>query len=104
MANRDNLSTGTSKGGLSDDWIVEEQYWRTNWNTRPYVSADRGFDYYRPGYQYGFESGNRYRGRDWNDIEGDLRSGWERFEARGQRTWENVKDAVRDAWQRVTGR
>ena len=46
---------------MSDDWIVEEQYWRTNWNTRPYVSADRGFDYYRPGDKNGVESGNRYR-------------------------------------------
>jgi hypothetical protein len=103
MANRDNLSTGTSTGGVSSDWSSEEKYWRSTWNTRPYVTADRGYDYYRPGYQYGFESANRYRGRDWNDIENDLRSGWDRFEHRGHSTWENVKDAVRDAWHRDTG-
>jgi hypothetical protein len=104
MANRDNLSTSGSTSGVSTDWTDEEQYWRSNWSSRPYVSADQGFDYYRPGYQYGYESATRYRGRDWNDVEGDLRSGWERFENRGQRTWENVKDAVRDAWNRVTNR
>jgi hypothetical protein len=68
------------------------------------VSADRGYEYYQPGYRYGVESATRYRGRNWNDIEGDLRSGWDRFEHRGQSTWENMKDAVRDAWNRVTGR
>ena len=104
MANRDNLSTGTSTGGVSSDWTTEEQYWRNNWNSRPYVSADRGYEYYQPGYRYGFESANRYRGRNWNDVEGDLRSGWDRVENRGQSTWENVKDAVRDAWDRVRGR
>jgi hypothetical protein len=105
MANRDNLSTGTSTGGVSGgDWRTEDEYWRTNWSNRPYVSADRGYDYYRPGYQYGYESASRYRGRDWNDIETDLRSGWDRFENRSQSTWENIKDAVRDAWNRVAHR
>jgi hypothetical protein len=102
MADRENLSTGTSGTARSADWTTEDQYWRNNWNTRPYATADRGYDYYRPGYQYGYESANRYRGREWNDVESDLRSGWDRFEHRGQSTWEHVKDAVRDAWNRVT--
>jgi hypothetical protein len=101
MANRDNITPGTSGAGTSSNWTTEDQYWRTNWSTRPYASADRGYDYYRPGYQYGYESANRYRGREWNDVENDLRSGWDRVENRGQSTWENIKDAVRDAWNRV---
>ena len=104
MAHRDNLDPATSSTGLGTDWLSEEQYWRTNWNDRPDVTADRGFDYYRPGYQYGYESANRYRGRDWNDVESDLRSGWDRYEHKGQGTWEHMKDAVRDAWNRVTGK
>ena len=70
MANRDDLSTSTSGTSRNIDWTTEDQYWRTNWNTRPYVSADRGYDYYRPGYQYGYEAANRYRGREWNDVDG----------------------------------
>ena len=105
MADRDNLerSTTSSAGGLTD-WTTEDDYWRTNYASRPYARADRGYDYYEPGYRYGFESANRYRGRQWNEIESDLRSGWDRFEHRGQSAWENIKDAVRDAWDRVTGR
>lgn len=86
------------------DWDAEDSFWRDSWSTRPYAVADRGYDYYRPAYRYGHESAGRYQGRQWNDVESDLRTGWDRYEHRGQSTWENVKDAVRDAWDRVTGR
>ena len=100
-----NVGTGAARGtGGMGDWNTEEGYWRSNWSNRPYSKADRGFDYYRPGYRYGFESADRFRGRNWNDVEGDLRSGWDRYEHRGQSKWENVKDAVRDAWDRATNR
>src|SRR5688500_1154971 len=94
MANRSDrdLSTGAARSGASD-WGTEELYWRDNWSTRPYASADRSFEYYRPAYQYGVESATRYRGREWNDVENDLRSGWDRFEGRSQNTWEDGKDA-----------
>jgi hypothetical protein len=105
MANRDNLGTGMGVGGNTGlgDWSIEDTYWRSNFATRPYARADRGYEAYQPGYRYGFESANRFRGQPWNAVEPDLRSGWDRFEHRGQSTWENVKDAVRDAWDRVTG-
>jgi len=42
-------------------------------------------------------------GRSWDEVESDLKTGWEKFEGRSNSTWENVKHAVRDAWHRVTG-
>jgi hypothetical protein len=89
---------------LAEDWTAEETYWRDNWQSRPYTSADLGYDYYLPAYRYGYESARSYRGRMWNDVENDVRAGWERVEDRGQRTWENVKEAVRDAWNRLANR
>jgi len=87
------------------DWDEEDAYWKANFRTRPYASAaDRDYDYYRPGYRYGYESANRYQGREWNDVEADLRRDWDRYEHRAQTAWEQVKSAVRDAWDRVTGR
>jgi hypothetical protein len=108
LSDRDARRTGatrdtTGRAGISD-WSPEEQYWRDNFASRPYAHADRGFDYYRPGYRYGFESAQRFHGKQWNDVESDLRSGWDRYEHRAQSTWENVKDAVRDAWNRVIGK
>ncbi len=103
MANRENLGTGPTTGMGTADWTTEDKYWRSNFASRPYVRADQGYEAYQPGYRYGFESAKQYSGRKWNEVESDLRSGWERFEHRGKSTWENVKDAVRDAWDRVTG-
>jgi hypothetical protein len=85
-------------------WDAEDTYWRTNYRTRPYAStAGRDYDYYRPGYRYGFEAANRYPDRKWNDVEDELARGWNAFEHRANSTWEQMKDAVRDAWDRVTG-
>lgn len=83
------------------DWANEERYWQTAWSQRPYVRADQSFDAYRPAYRYGFESANRYRGRRFEEVEPDLRTGWDRYEHRGESAWESIKDAVRDAWNRV---
>jgi hypothetical protein len=86
-------------------WDDEDTYWRTNYRSRPYASAGTNdYDYYRPGYRYGYESANRYKDRDWNDVESDLSRSWDSYEHRGNSTWENVKGAVRDAWDRVTGK
>ncbi|MFN2567137.1 MAG: hypothetical protein ABR499_19235 [Gemmatimonadaceae bacterium] len=97
---------GTTTGGTTGlaDWNTEERYWRDNFASRPYARSDRGFDFFRPGYRYGFEAANRHRGKQWNDVESELRTGWDRFEHRGQSKWEDLKDAVRDAWNRATGR
>ncbi len=86
------------------NWENEAAYWRDNWRTRPYAQADRGFDHYSPGYRYEVESASKHRGREWDDVEPHLRSGWDKYEHRGERTWEHMKDAVRDAWDRVTRR
>ncbi|HXW04469.1 MAG TPA: hypothetical protein VD833_04495 [Vicinamibacterales bacterium] len=84
------------------DWDVEDSYWKSNYRTRPYASSN-DYDYYRPGYRYGYESAHRYSGRTWEDAESDLRANWNTYEHRGQSTWEQMKEAVRDAWNRVTG-
>jgi hypothetical protein len=83
-------------------WDDEDTYWRTNYRSRPYASSN-DYDYYRPGYRYGYESASRYQNRSWDEIEPELSRGWSTYEHRGTSTWEQVKSAVRDAWDRVTG-
>ncbi len=90
------------KGTNRLNWDDEDSYWRSNYQNRPYAGSN-DYDYYRPGYRYGYESANRYEGRTWNDVESDLSSSWDVYEHRGRSTWAQVKDAVRDAWDRVTG-
>ena len=84
-------------------WEDEDKYWESNYRNRPYSSSG-DYNVYRPGYRYGYESANRYSGREWNEVERDLQSGWSIYEHRGNSTWEQVKGAVKDAWDRVTGK
>jgi hypothetical protein len=85
------------------DWNSDENFWRENYRTRPYADESRGFEHYRPGYQYSYDSASRLGRRPWNEAEPELRSGWDRYEGRGESTWEQVKESVRDAWDRITG-
>lgn len=108
MADFNERETGTDReraGGTSGDWNSEERWWQDNYQSRPYARADRGFDFHRPGYRYGYEHAGRSGGRDWNEAEGELRSGWDKYEHRGSNksTWDEIKDTVKDAWDRVTG-
>jgi hypothetical protein len=97
----------SSTGAATDtSWDQEDTYWRGNYQDRPYVGTNRNYDSWRPAYRYGWESANRYRGKNWSDVETDLRSGWDRYEHRGdaRTTWEQGKAAVRDGWDRMMGR
>lgn len=87
----------------SRTWDQEDAWWRSNFSSRPYVRSGRDYDYYRPGYRYGYESGAHHMGRRWDEVEADLRTGWSKYQHRGPSAWDEIKDAVRDAWHRVTG-
>ena len=85
------------------DWTAEDDYWRTNYRNRPYIGSETNYERWQPGYRYGWESAHRYQGKQWNDVENDLRTGWDRFEHRSESTWEQMKAAVRDGWDRMVG-
>jgi hypothetical protein len=85
------------------NWSDEDTYWRTNFRTRPYASStEYDYDYFQPGFRYGYDSAYRYSDREWKDVEADLSRQWNSYEHRAKSTWEQVKGAVRDAWDRVT--
>src|SRR3990170_4303747 len=100
------MDQAKSATGPLSDWKTEDDYWRTNYERRPYVGSNRQYETWQPAYRYGFESSRRYPDKRWEDVEGNLRSGWDTYEHRRdlRSTWEQVKDAVRDGWDRVTGK
>ena len=61
-----------------------------------------GYDDYDPAYRYGhgLASDARFQGRDWDEIESDVRGDWERRNPGS--AWERFKGAVRHAWARAT--
>ncbi|PYQ39207.1 MAG: hypothetical protein DMF77_22140 [Acidobacteria bacterium] len=79
---------------------VEDEYWRRNYGSRPYASSGT-YDDFRPAYQYGWESFSRYRGLKFDDVEPDLRRGWETGKLGARLGWDKARPAARDAWDRV---
>jgi hypothetical protein len=76
--------------------------YRTHYRAR-YESIGRPYEHYHPAYRFGetYASDERYRDREWQDVEMDARRDWS---SRGEGAWEDVKDAVREGWERVRGR
>lgn len=86
----------------SIDPTAESAYWRDNYKDRPYVESGKRYEDYEPAYQYGWESRGKYADRNFDEVETDLRSDWERRHGNDQNlNWDKARSAVRDAWDRV---
>jgi hypothetical protein len=101
-----NPSQGFSppKEYLDNEWSEHEKYWQENWHTRPYVSADLGFDYYKPAYRYGYDAHRIHRDKKYEDVRTELRAGWDTYQYRGKTAWESIEQAVQDGWRRAAER
>ena len=105
-------AVGAVAGGLVGHGIAEgvnpteeDAYWRENYRTRPYASANRSYEDYQPAYRYGWESRARYGNRKWDEVEPELGRNWNDYNRGAARqTWDEAKLATKDAWHRVEDR
>ncbi|QJE02285.1 DUF2382 domain-containing protein [Massilia forsythiae] len=82
----------------------DDNYYRNHFSSTYGTTGDTYNDY-QPAYQYGndMRRNTKYQGRDWNDVESDLRSDWDtRYANGGPSTWDKMKAAVRHGWERMT--
>jgi len=89
-------------GNARNDFNMYDKEFRTHFQNT-YGSRGVTYDRFQPAYRYGYDLGGdqRFRGRNWNEIERDVRRDWE---SRNQGPWEDFKDAVRHGWNKVTGK
>jgi uncharacterized protein (TIGR02271 family) len=99
--NVENLGEQSTKGSSTPSNINED--FRSHY-TSHYGSGGDTYQTYEPAYRYGYDmaSDPRYRGKDYSQVESNLRSDYERQYPNS--TWEKIKDAVRHGWDKVTGR
>lgn len=93
---RTNMEVEQMGGRMTDTgWGEYDDRWRNHYNTF-YGHAGHNYDYYLPGYRYGYKVANdpRYAYSDWDLIEADVRRDWE---ATAQGAWEDFKDSIRYA-------
>lgn len=76
---------------------------RRDWQER-YANSGQKYETYEPAYDYGYRVANepRYRGRNWSDVEDDLRTDYMRTNPNS--SWDTMKGAVRYGWEKVTGK
>jgi len=87
------------------DPTTERDYWSRNYNTRPYYESGYSYDDdYLPAYQSGWEARSRYEGREFDEVESNLKTDWEGTKAKSRLSWDKARAAVRDAWERVDNR
>jgi uncharacterized protein (TIGR02271 family) len=88
---------------LEGDRTYDDDF-RRDFDTRYGGTRSAKYETYAPAYQYGYRmaSDERYRGREWNDVEPTLRTGYER-DYPGSK-WEQMKDAIHYGWDKVTRR
>ena len=80
---------------------VDDAYFRGHWSSN-FAGQGGTYEDYAPAYSYGttMRNSEMYRGRQWDEIEPNLRSDWESRYPNS--TWEKIKSAVRHGWERVT--
>jgi hypothetical protein len=103
-------AVGAVVGGLGGkavaehfDPTVEEQYWRSAYNSEPYYKREFGFDDYAPAYRLGGEAYGRYGDKPFADFEKDLAEDYQRARGKSRLEWNDAKAATRAAWTRVRG-
>jgi uncharacterized protein (TIGR02284 family) len=84
---------------------LDIDYWRTNYQHRPYVEPGATYEQYAPAYRYGAEMCAIYspQGRTFDDVEPDLSKDWDQRRGNSRLGWDKAKHAVRDAWGRLAG-
>jgi hypothetical protein len=102
------IVAGAVIGGLAGkgaaeaiDPTAEDAYWRENYSNRDYVESGSTYETYRPAYRVGYEGYSRYHGRQYEEVEPDLRRDYERTAGPTGLRWEKARHAARDAWGRL---
>jgi uncharacterized protein (TIGR02271 family) len=98
----ENLSANQQVSGKTTDFANYDSDFRNYYNTNR-MNSVYTYEQYSPVFRYGHGLANdeRYRNRQWNDIETNARQDWE---SKNPGTWEQFKDDVRYAWQRATNK
>lgn len=83
------------------DPAAEDDYWRSNYSSRPYVTSGASYDEYRPAYRMGYERYPEYHGRQFDDVEPEFERDWDTNRGSSRLTWHEARHATRDAFHRV---
>ena len=79
----------------------EEDFWRMQYRTRPYVTYGAKVDDYMPAYRYGIDASIQFPDRSFSDVEAILEGNWLRARGKSSLKWTKAKHAAEDSWTRM---
>lgn len=81
---------------------IDDDDFRSHWQSN-FGSSGGRYEDYASAYSFGssMEGNERYRNRNWEEVEPQLRNDWESNHP--ESTWDKVKDAVRYGKQKASG-
>ena len=91
---------GKGVGELIDP-TTEDNWIREYYGSESNKPAGATVDTYRPAYRYGMQAASAHTGKRFEDVETDLRSGWEKSSAQSGMAWDQARGAARHAFDRT---
>jgi hypothetical protein len=80
---------------LEDTWVRE--YYSTRTDHKEGITPE----HYRPAYRYGLACYTLYQGKRFEDVEPNVRSGWEEARGTSMMGWDEARPAVWHAYERL---
>jgi hypothetical protein len=93
--------TGSDDPAWSPQTASDDSAYRSHWSSN-YATSGTPYEQYAPAYSYGSTMAGQHRGRQWNDVESDMRTQWEARNSGSPSTWEQFKGAIRHGWDSIT--
>jgi len=97
------IAGGLAGKGLAEEInpTVENEYWKENYSSRPYVEPGIDYNQYAPAYQHGWAARVLYAGKTFDEAEADLKCEWEANKTDPRLSWDKARLATLDAWNRI---
>lgn len=83
------------------DAANEELYWREHFASEPYYDPSFAFEDYLPAWRVGWEGRGRHPGRQFDDVEQDLKAEFHWNRGPSRLLWDQARDAARAAFDRL---
>lgn len=80
---------------------TEDEHWRSNYSSRPYVASGSSYEDYGPAYRLGYERYPEHHGRTFEEAESHLQRDWQSTRGDSSLSWDEAKHATRDAYERA---
>jgi hypothetical protein len=77
------------------------EHFRKDYVSAPYYIGGSEWRDYEPAYKYGYDTYGQYRGRKFDDVEGELQRNWDTTRGTSRLAWNDAREAVRDGWHYI---